>query len=105
MKAVVLEAPERFACTDRPEPAAGPSEALVRIVAAGICASDVATIRGHNPIAVYPLTLGHESIGGVEAAPAGAGVAPGDWVTVFPSVGCGDCPACRAGRTNHCPSF
>jgi L-iditol 2-dehydrogenase/L-gulonate 5-dehydrogenase len=84
---------------------AGPGEALVRIVCAGICASDLATIRGDNPIAVYPLTLGHESIGVVESAPAGAGVAAGDWVTVYPSVGCGDCPACRAGRINHCPSF
>jgi 2-desacetyl-2-hydroxyethyl bacteriochlorophyllide A dehydrogenase len=105
MKAVVLEAPGRFACIEREVPAAGPGEALVRIHRAGICASDLATIRGDNPIAVYPLTLGHESIGVVESAPAGAGVAAGDWVTVYPSVGCGDCPACRAGRINHCPTF
>ena len=105
MKAVVLEAPGRFACIDRPEPVACPGEALVRIHRAGICASDLATIRGDNPIAVYPLTLGHESIGVVESAPAGASVAPGDWVTVYPSIGCGRCPACRAGRINHCPTF
>ena len=77
----------------------------MRIVCAGICASDLATIRGDNPIAVYPLTLGHESIGVVESAPAGAAVAAGDWVTVYPSIGCGHCPACRAGRINHCPTF
>lgn len=105
MKAVVLEAPGRFACIDRDVPAAGPGEALIRIDLAGICASDLATIRGDNPIAVYPLTLGHESIGVVERAPAGAGVRPGDWVTVYPSIGCGHCPACRAGRINHCPTF
>ena len=66
MKAVVLEAPGRFACIERAVPVAGEGEALLRIVCAGICASDLATIRGDNPIAVYPLTLGHESIGVVE---------------------------------------
>jgi len=105
MKAIVLEAPGRFECVDRPEPFARDGEALVRIVAAGICASDVAVIQGYNPIAVYPLTLGHESIGVVETAPEGVAVAPGDWVTVFPSVGCGACPACAAGRINHCPTY
>jgi 2-desacetyl-2-hydroxyethyl bacteriochlorophyllide A dehydrogenase len=105
MKVVVLEAPGRFACVDRPEPVAGEGEALLRIVCAGICASDLATIRGDNPIAIYPLTLGHESIAVVERAPAGAHVAAGDWVTVYPSIGCGRCPACRSGRINHCPSF
>jgi 2-desacetyl-2-hydroxyethyl bacteriochlorophyllide A dehydrogenase len=105
MKAIVLEAPGRFDCVDRPEPFARDGQALVRIVAAGICASDVAVIQGHNPIAVYPLTLGHESIGVVETTPEDAAVAPGDWVTVFPSVGCGACPACAAGRTNHCPTY
>lgn len=105
MKAVVLEAPGRFACIERETPAAGPGEALLSIDLAGICATDLATIRGDNPIAVYPLTLGHESIAVVESAPPGAGVAAGDWVTVYPSVGCGACAACRAGRTNHCPTF
>ena len=105
MKAVVLEAPGRFACIDRAVPVAGPGEALVRIVRAGICASDLATIRGDNPIAVYPLTLGHESIGVVESAPAGAGIAAGDWVTVYPSIGCGACRACRDGPHQPRPSF
>jgi 2-desacetyl-2-hydroxyethyl bacteriochlorophyllide A dehydrogenase len=105
MKAVVLEGPHRFRCVDQGEPLPGAGEALVRIVAAGICASDIATIRGENPIAVYPLTLGHESIGVVEEAPAGAAVGAGDWVTIYPSIGCGGCPACAAGRINQCASF
>jgi len=105
VKAVVLEAPRRLRVVDRPPPVAGAGEALVRVVAAGICATDVAAVEGHNPIAVYPVTLGHECVGVVEAAPPAAAVAPGDWVIVYPSVGCGACPACRAGRINHCPSF
>src|SRR5690606_22874840 len=95
MKAVVLKAPGRFACVERAAPEPGPGEALVRIVAAGICASDVATIKGENPVAAYPLTPGHECVGIVEAAPANTLVRPGDWVTIYPSVGCGACPACR----------
>lgn len=105
MKAVVLDGPRRLRVVDRPPPVAGAGEALVRVVAAGICASDVAAVEGRNPIAVYPMTLGHECVGVVEEAPPGAAVAPGDWVTVYPSVGCGACPACRDGRINHCPSF
>ena len=105
MQAVVLEGPHRFRCVDQGEPVPGAGEALVRIVAAGICASDIATIRGENPIAVYPLTLGHESIAVVEEAPAGATVGAGDWVTIYPSIGCGDCPACAAGRINQCATF
>lgn len=101
----MLEGPRRPRVIDRAPPVAGAGEALVRVVAAGICASDVAAVEGRNPIAVYPMTLGHECVGVVEAAPPGAAVAPGDWVTVYPSVGCGACPACRAGRINHCPTF
>lgn len=105
MKAVVLDAPEQFACVERAAPRPAADEAAVRMVALGICASDLATIRGDNPIAIYPLTLGHESIGVVESAPDDAPARPGDWVTIFPSIGCGRCPACKARRTNHCPVF
>lgn len=103
MKSILLQAPERFACIERDPPAPEPGEAVVRIVAAGICASDVAVIRGSNPVARYPVVLGHESIGVVEEAPADAPVRPGEWVAIHPTVGCGDCPACRAGRVNQCP--
>ena len=105
MKAVHVEGPGSFRVVDRaePEPAAG--EAVLRIVAAGICASDVGVVEGHNPIAAYPLTLGHECVGVVEEAPADTSLRKGDWATVYPSVGCGGCPACRAGRINHCPTF
>ncbi|MDX9862868.1 MAG: alcohol dehydrogenase catalytic domain-containing protein [Rhodospirillales bacterium] len=105
MKAVFVQGPGDLAVVDRDSPSPGAGEAVVRIVAAGICASDVGVFEGFNPIAVYPLTPGHECIGVVETAPEGAAVRPGDRVTVYPSVGCGTCPACLAGRYNHCPTF
>jgi len=105
MKAVFVQGPRELAVVEREAPSPGPGEAVVRIVAAGICASDVGVIEGFNPIAAYPLTPGHECVGVVETAPADAPLRPGDRVTVYPSVGCGTCPACRAGRYNHCPTF
>lgn len=57
------------------------------------------------PSRFIPLIPGHECAGEIVSAPEGSGYGPGDRVTIFPSVGCGECPACRAGRTNHCPTF
>lgn len=105
MLAMVLDEPNRFRMAEVPMPEARPGEALVKVTSAGICASDLATIHGHSPIAAYPLIPGHECVGEVVQAPSGSGYNPGDLVTVFPSVGCGACKACQEGRTNHCPTF
>lgn len=105
MLAMMLDEPNRFRMTEVPMPELGPDQALVKVTSAGICASDLATIHGHSPIAAYPLIPGHECVGEVASAPAGSGYSVGDLVTVFPSVGCGICKACREGRTNHCPTF
>lgn len=106
MKAVYLEGPEQLAVIERPEPVAGPGEVVLEVVMAGICASDLSVIKGLNPVGAYPLTPGHECIGMI--ASVGDGVdafAPGDWAIMFPSIGCGHCKACRAGRVNHCPTY
>lgn len=103
--AVVVSGPEKFAVVDRPGPVLGAGEAVLRLVKAGICASDLAIVAGKNPLARYPLTLGHECLGVVTEVSSGAGFAVGDWATVYPSVGCGACRACREGRINHCPEL
>lgn len=102
---MMLDRPEQYRVVDvaMPEPCAG--QALIKIARAGICASDLATIHGVSPIATYPLIPGHECAGEIVSAPEDSGYGPGDRVTIFPSVGCGECPACRDGRTNHCPTF
>ena len=105
VKAVYLEAPNQLSVIDRPVPEPGPGEARLRVLMAGICASDVSVIKGLNPVGRFPLTPGHECIGVVEAAGPDTGVAVGDWAVMFPSIGCGDCKACRAGRVNHCPTY
>lgn len=105
MLAMMLDEPNRFRMTKVAMPEVQSNQALVKVTSAGICASDLATIHGHSPIAAYPLIPGHECVGEIASAPSGSGYAAGDLVTVFPSVGCGVCTACKEGRTNHCPTF
>ena len=105
MLAMMLDRPEQYRVLDVPMPEPGEGQALLKITRAGICATDLATIHGSSPIAVYPLIPGHECAAEIVSAPEGSGYVPGDRVTIFPSVGCGECSACQAGRTNHCPTF
>jgi 2-desacetyl-2-hydroxyethyl bacteriochlorophyllide A dehydrogenase len=105
MKAVFLEGPGRLSVIDRPEPVPGPGEAVLDVVMAGICASDLSVIKGTNPVGAYPLTPGHECIGVIDKVGPGVSLHEGDWMVMFPSIGCGECAACRAGRVNHCPTY
>jgi len=80
----------------RPQPAEG--EARVRVLAAGICNTDLELVRGYYPFTGVP---GHEFVGRVEAAP-GAEKWEGRRVVGEINAACGACPACRAGRRPHC---
>ena len=44
-------------------------------------------------------------MGTVETAPAGSSFGSGDWVTIYPTKGCGTCAACHDGRPHHCAAF
>lgn len=105
MKALYLRAPRDFDVIDRADPVPGDGETLIRVRWSGICATDVATIEGFSPVAVYPITPGHEFVGTVESTPSGGKFRHGDWVTIYPTQGCGTCAACEAGRPNLCRSF
>jgi 2-desacetyl-2-hydroxyethyl bacteriochlorophyllide A dehydrogenase len=105
MRALIVEAPRRFAVADRADPQPGPGEALIRVHAAGICATDLATLEGRSTVAPYPITPGHEFAGRVERAPTASAIRPGDWVTIYPTTGCGSCRACAEGLPNHCTGF
>ncbi len=80
----------------RPEPS--PGEALVRVLLAGICNTDLEIMRGYMG---YRGVLGHEFVGVVEAAADAAWV--GRRVVGEINCACLDCPTCRAGRPTHCP--
>lgn len=85
----------------RPEPRTG--EAVVRVVACGICGSDVHFLEGMPVPGGTPLTLGHEPAGVVESI--GDGVTDwsvGDRVAISLDAGCGECRTCKMGNPNAC---
>ena len=82
----------------------GPHEVLVRIVATGLCHTDVAVKDGDLP-AQYPEVLGHEGAGIVEAVGEHVThVEPGDPV-VLSYGSCGHCRTCRRGDPAYCAHF
>jgi L-iditol 2-dehydrogenase len=102
MKAVVLEAPKRFATIDVPEPEAS-GRAVVAIEQVGICGTDLKIAKGDIAVA-YPRILGHELIGRVVSPGPRGLLPPGSRVLVDPAVACGYCRLCRDDRANICPN-
>ena len=83
------------------EPRAG--EVLVRLVACGVCHTDLYTASGADPSGYAPTVLGHEGAGVVEKVGADVNsVAPGDHVVTLFSPQCRECEHCRSERTNLC---
>ena len=77
-------------------------EVLVRMCAAGVCHSDLHTMRGELR-AVPPLVLGHEGAGIVEAVGSGVTTCkPGDRIVINWLPACESCPTCLNGRHNLC---
>ncbi|MCB9148844.1 MAG: zinc-binding alcohol dehydrogenase family protein [Caldilineaceae bacterium] len=109
MQTIILDQPGSFRLTetDAPtQPAAG--EALLRVRRVGICGTDLHAFRGRQPFFSYPRILGHEL--GVEIVALGAGtenaeLTIGDLCAVQPYLHCGQCSACRRGKTNCCSSL
>jgi Zn-dependent alcohol dehydrogenase len=103
VKAAVLNAPKTPLSIEEltiDEPIAG--EALVRVVAAGVCHSDLHFIEGTYP-GRLPMVLGHEVAGVVEkVGPGVTHVKAGDRVIMGFVQPCGHCKYCDAGRPNLC---
>jgi len=114
MQAVRVYAPNDYRLEQVPVPQIGPEEVLVRILATGICASDVKTwhgarVWGSPEIAPYieaPVIAGHEFVGEVVALGAGAGskygLEIGDWAVSEQIVPCWKCRFCRHGQYWMC---
>ncbi len=103
MQAIVFTGPGRFELAEVADPKPGPREVVVRVTAVGICGTDVHVLDGEFEPTVFPITPGHETSGIVESV--GAEVSEftaGDRVSVDPTLTCGECTFCRAGRPNLC---
>ena len=82
----------------------GAHDVLIEITHAGICHSDIHTVRGEWGEVPYPLTVGHEIVGRVAEVGSDATLhAVGDRVGVGCVVNsCRECENCRAGMENYC---
>lgn len=104
----------------RPTPVPAGTEVLLKVLAAGVCHSDlhfwdgVYDLGGGKRLKLadrgmkLPLTMGHENVGEVVAiGPQATDVEVGDRRLVHPWIGCGDCAVCRRGAENLClkPGF
>lgn len=105
---------------ERPTPKPAGSEVLLKVLATGVCHSDLHIWDGFYEMGAgkrmnlldrgikLPLTMGHEIVGEVAAVgPDVQGVKVGDRRLVFPWIGCGECNVCKSGEGQLCgkPKF
>jgi alcohol dehydrogenase len=100
MKAVVWNRGFQFV-EDYPVPEPGDGEALVRVLMAGICNTDLEIAKGYMGFTGIP---GHEFVGVIERPSAGGGPGAGTRVVGEINCGCGACEYCLRGMKTHCPS-
>jgi len=86
-----------------PDPVAGPGEVVCRVLACGVCGSDVSEVYVSRKL---PTVLGHEVVGEVLAAGEGVvSVAVGDRVVIHHHVPCGECRRCQRGHETLCDQY
>jgi alcohol dehydrogenase len=104
MKQLEFIEPGRLEWREAPDPELqGDGEAIVRPIALATCDIDVAFVRGRYPAERF--AFGHECVAEViDVGDSVETVAPGDLVSVPFQISCGECAACRDGRTGNCAS-
>jgi threonine dehydrogenase-like Zn-dependent dehydrogenase len=80
-----------------PDPVPGPGEALIRVLLAGICGTDLELLAGYKSFRGIP---GHEMVGVVEEAPDSSWI--GARVVSEINIACGECALCNEGLGRHC---
>ena len=105
MRAAVLESDGGLKVTDVDIEDPRPTEVLVRVTDCGVCHSDYGYIDG-SFMTPYPVVLGHEAGGTVEAVGAAVdGLVPGDKVVLCPLPNCGRCYFCVRGQPTLCAKY
>src|SRR5664280_45749 len=102
MKAAVVLQPKQIAMQELPLPEPAPGELLIRVMASGICGTDVHIFLGEY-LGSYPIIPGHEFGGVIEQV--GSAVTRfkvGDRVAVEPNLPCDNCVNCLNNRQNFC---
>ncbi len=106
MKSVVIHAEGSVRVEERPVPQIqAADDVLVRVVCSGLCGSDIPRIFAKGAH-YYPITLGHEFSGYVEACGTGVNdLAAGDAVACVPLLPCFSCPECEKGYYSLCKQY
>jgi len=107
MKQVVLTGIREMAMTEIPDPIIlNPTEVKIKMLTIGVCGSDIhyyAEGKIGTQVVQYPFPVGHECAGVIEEVGKNvSNVKIGDLVVVDPSVHCGHCDQCLAGRPHTC---
>ena len=108
MLAAVYHGPNDLRVEQVPRPEPRPVEALVRVLSASICGTDLRILHGgHRKYPPGTVRIpGHEMVGLLEALdPAMPGLKIGQRVFVAPNIGCGHCKQCISGQNNRCANY
>lgn len=105
MKAYVLKAINEFAIEEVEKPVPGRGQVLMKVMAAGICGSDIPRIYRAGTYS-YPLIPGHEFAGYIEGVGEDVDASYiGKRMGVFPLVPCGDCEPCKCRKYEMCRKY
>ena len=105
MKSLVCLKPGEFAYREEDYPVPGAGEVILKMTHLGICGTDLHAFEGNQPFFQYPRILGHELAATIEDNNGAEGFERGEAVTIIPYFYCGQCIACRNGKTNCCSSI
>jgi L-iditol 2-dehydrogenase len=105
MKAAILRSANQLEITTSPDPQIGPDEALIKVMACGLCPTDVRKFFGRSSCKL-PIILGHE-IGGylIKVGENVEKLKVNDRVTVVPDIPCGSCFYCVQNKFNYCQNL
>lgn len=105
MRAAVLHAPGDIRIERVPVPTPGPGEVRIRVLACGVCGSDLGRMLRYGAHHM-PIITGHEFSGLIDEIGVGVeGFSPGELVTVAPLIPCFKCGACVQGKFGLCEDY
>ncbi len=101
MKAILFENTHKISIQDIPVPTLDAGDVLIQMELCGICASDIAALRGDVTDYTPPVIMGHE-LAGIVVESRHSQVKVGERVTVNPMLSCGECANCQNDQDKYC---
>ena len=104
MRAIVFEKIQQLRVHEKPMPTLAAGDVLIQTELCGICASDLAALRGDVSDYEPPVVMGHE-LAGVVVESRHSDVKIGERVTVNPMLSCGACAECQNDLDKYCTTI